>query len=260
MAQNELNIIVYIKALMYETTQEELSSPKESCEFNIFDRTALECGFRLRNEFGGRVDVLSIGTHSSVRIMRETLAMGADRAVLLSDPALERSDSPTLTRALSATIKSMMPFDLLLFCSSPQNDDIVQVESQVTNMIDIPLITDIHSIVRVSYGLQIQCKKNHVWETCETSLPAALAITPEVFKSRDTGMFGIAAALEDLEVDILTLSDLDLEKVKIKPEKQEKAIASVIALPTLTKGHNSKTKGDKTAKQTDELIQYLHTI
>ena len=186
--------------------------------FNFFDHAALECGFRLRSEFGGRVDVLSIGPMSSMKLMREALAMGADRAVLLSDPALADSNVSNMITALSASIKSMAPFDLILFGAHKGDTSSDQMGPQTAQMLSLPFINGAVSIMLGPNELRGQYSTDgHFVETFETKFPAALDIDPQMFKARDIGSFGITAAFEDLEVDVYSLADIGIKTQFTRP-------------------------------------------
>jgi electron transfer flavoprotein beta subunit len=206
--QNELNIIVCIKMAPLGTAKAHLRSSEERFEPNFFDHTALEYGFRLRGKFGGRVDVLSIGPMSTMKLMRETLAMGADRAVLLSDPALVNTNAFNMTRALSAAIKSMAPYDLVLFGSHQGDNPNDQIGSKTARMLNLPFLIDVERIWLGASELRGQRNINHTLETFEMSFPTALTIQPQKVKSRNRSIFGITAAFEDLEVDVYSLADV----------------------------------------------------
>ena len=208
--QNELNIIVCIKMAPLDTVREHSRFSEEQFEPNFFDHTALEYGFRLRGEFGGRVDVLSIGPMSTMELMRETLAMGADRAVLLCDPALVATNALNMTRALSAAIKSMVPYDLVLF-GSHQGDSPSEIGPKTARLLNLPFLIGVDSILSGASELRGQRNVNHKLKTFEMSFPAALAMHPPNAKAHNGGIFGITAAFEDLEVDVYSLADIGLK-------------------------------------------------
>lgn len=257
MAQNELNIVVCIKAVVLSAPQGRLIRSEELCEINPFDRAALECAFRLRGEFGGRVDVLSMGPPASKNVMQEALAMGADRAVLLSDDALSGSDTLATARALSAAISSMQSYDLLLFGTRSADSDTGHVGPQTAQMLGLPFVTGVQNIVTAPDGLRIQRKADHYLETFEVDFPAALAIGPQAFKVRDIGLFGITAAFEDLEVDIWSLADIGLEPQAVG---QEGSPTQVLSISSVVKERRCKVLAGEPVQQADDLIQRLNNL
>lgn len=257
MVQNELNIIVCIKAVVLKAPKGRLIRSEESCEINPFDRAALECGFRLRGEFGGRVDVLSMGPLASMGVMREALAMGADRAVLLSDPALAGSDTLATATALSAAIKTMNSFDLILFGTRSADSDTGQVGPQTAQMLNLPFVNRVNKIFPEAKGLRVQRSADQFLETFEVDFPAALAIEQQAYKARDVGLFGIGAAFEDLEVDIRSLADIGLEPRSVGKQGSP---TQVLSLTSVVKERQCEILTGEPAQQTDELINRLDTL
>ncbi|MGH2349853.1 MAG: electron transfer flavoprotein subunit beta/FixA family protein, partial [bacterium] len=80
---------------------------------NYYDEHATEAGLRLREQFGGTVTLLAVGGERSKEALRTGLAMGADDAVLVSDPALEGADHLSIARVLAAVI-APLPHDAVI--------------------------------------------------------------------------------------------------------------------------------------------------
>ncbi len=79
-----------------------------------FDRNAVEEAVRVRERSGGTVTAISVGPPSAREALREALALGADEAVLFTDPAVPHFDTRAVARALAATCRTLGGFDLLL--------------------------------------------------------------------------------------------------------------------------------------------------
>ena len=79
-----------------------------------YDENALELALKLKEQTGGHVAVLSVGQSSAVSALRKGLAMGADEAALISDPALEGSDAFGIATALAQGIQKLGHADLVL--------------------------------------------------------------------------------------------------------------------------------------------------
>ena len=94
---------------------------------NGYDENALEEALRLRERHGGRVTVLSLGDESSRKSLKRALAMGADAAILLSDPVWMYADSATVGRALAAAIRKIGKFDLVMCGRQASDTDAGQV-------------------------------------------------------------------------------------------------------------------------------------
>jgi electron transfer flavoprotein beta subunit len=81
---------------------------------NPADESALELGLALREQQGGTVTVLSMGPRRAEGMLREALALGADEAVLLNDPAFAGADTLATATALHAAMAALGPFDMVL--------------------------------------------------------------------------------------------------------------------------------------------------
>ena len=116
-----MEIIVCIKRVP-ETAEAELVIDKTGrgierrglvFDINEWDNYAVEEAILLREKFGGSVTVISLGPKEANETLRRALAMGADQAIRLTDPAFEGSDGYAIARVLSQAIKSLS-YDLIL--------------------------------------------------------------------------------------------------------------------------------------------------
>ncbi len=182
----------------------------DSLALNPFDRPALEVALRMKEELGGTVTALSMGPEASASALYEAMAMGVDRMVLLSDPALAGSDTLATSTALAASIAKLSPFDLVLFGTSTADSDTGQVGPQTAVLLDLPMVTWAHSIDWTDPGLHVKRRADGFYEEFELSLPAALTIHPRSVKPRDIGLAGLESAFEQGKIEKWTLSDLDI--------------------------------------------------
>ena len=113
----------------------------ETCDLNPFDRPCIDMALRLRKEMGGTVTALSMGPDSCAFAVCDAMAMGVDRGVLLSDPALAASDTLATTTALAAAIRKLAPYDLVLFGTRTSDSDTGQVGPQTSVLLGIPMVT-----------------------------------------------------------------------------------------------------------------------
>src|SRR5262245_18956995 len=117
-----MNIIVFIKQVPDTATRIKLSPDSKKIEegevtwiISPYDEFAIEEALKIKEAKGsGKVTVVSMGPERAATSLRNALAMGADEAVHLLDPAFEGSDAFATAKALAASIKNR-PFDLLFF-------------------------------------------------------------------------------------------------------------------------------------------------
>lgn len=79
-----------------------------------FDRNAVEEAVRIREKHGGTLTAISVGAPTAREALRDALALGADEAVLFTDPSIPLFDTRAVARALAATCRTLGGFDLLL--------------------------------------------------------------------------------------------------------------------------------------------------
>jgi electron transfer flavoprotein beta subunit len=113
---------------------------------NPLDLNAVEEAVRLVGRFGGRVTAFSMGPLQAEEALRETLALGADRAVLVSDRLFAGSDSWATSVALARTLLKLGPFDLILSGGKATDGETGQVGPEVAALLDLPCATYVSGI------------------------------------------------------------------------------------------------------------------
>lgn len=111
---------------------------------NFFDEIAVEAGLKVKERFGGRVTALTVDNRR-VDALRRAIAMGADEAVQITDPALEGSDPFGIARALAAFLRDKA-FDLVLAGRQAMDDDAATVGLAVAEALGIP---HVHGILEL---------------------------------------------------------------------------------------------------------------
>lgn len=107
---------------------------------NPYDEFGVEEALKLKEKFGGDVTVISVGPARAMETIRTALAMGAEKGIHISDPALDNTDAYTTASALAAAIKEI-PYDII-FCGQRAIDgDVGQVGSILAELLDLPQCT-----------------------------------------------------------------------------------------------------------------------
>jgi electron transfer flavoprotein beta subunit len=175
---------------------------------NPFDRPALEIALRFKKKTGATVTALSMGPDSCTFTLSDAMAMGADRGVLLADPALADSDTHATATALAAAIQKLSPYDLVFFGTRTADSDTGQVGPQTAVLLDIPMVTWASSVEKIETGLRVERRADGFFEQYELSLPAALTIHPGSVEPRDPMLAGIQTAYEKQSVDKWRINEL----------------------------------------------------
>lgn len=152
---------------------------------NPLDLYALELGLRLRERAGGEVVALTMGPPRAIEALREAVAMGADRAVLLSDKAFAGSDTWATSLALAAAIRKLSPYDLIICGERATDGDTGQVGPGIAAWLDLPLITYVAGVSELSPRM-IQARRlvEEGYEDLEMDLPGLITVVKEAAAPR----------------------------------------------------------------------------
>lgn len=154
--------------------------------FNPEDLNALEQALKLKDEHpGSKVTVLTMGPARAAEIVREGLFRGADNGVVLSDRAFAGSDTLATSYALSAAIKKLGYFDLIIGGRQAIDGDTAQVGPQVAEKLGIPQITYAEDIVKVENGeITVKRRLEGGVETVKTKLPVVVTVNGSAAECR----------------------------------------------------------------------------
>jgi len=189
---------------------------------NFFDEIAIEAGVKMKERFGGKVTVLTVD-NKRVDALRRGIAMGADDAIQITDPALEGSDQLGVAKALAAYLKDK-PFDLIFAGRQAMDDDAGIVGPAVAESLGIP---HVNAIV----GLETNDPKKEVKITREVeggkeilscSLPALFTCQKGLNVPRIPQVINVMKAMKaqikkmDLAALGLSVADVGRQGAKIK--------------------------------------------
>lgn len=205
-----MHIITCIKSVIMDPPAGDIVRSEDLCELNPYDRPVLETAIGLRDTHGGRVTALSMGPDASRAGLWEALAMGVDQGVLICDPALAGSDTLATSTALSAAIKRLALFDLILFGIRTADSDTGQVGPQTAVLLEVPVVSQVHSITYEPGGIRVERTADGFMEVFEVSLPAALTVHSGSVEPRDIPLSGIEEAFAEDRLTVWSLEHLGL--------------------------------------------------
>jgi len=205
-----VHIIVCIKSVAKSAPRGVARRTPENSELNPFDRPALEAALQIKAQLGGSVTVLTMGPPVSMEVLAEAQAMGADKAVLVSDRALAESDTLVTSKVLVAAIKKIGRFDLLLFGTRTADSDTGQVGPQTAALLDIGFVSRIKEIDTKEGGWEIKRTIDAWEERWHIDAPAAATVDARAFHPRPVGLVGISQFYVQPDVAQWSLTDLQL--------------------------------------------------
>lgn len=179
---------------------------------NPFDEYAIEAALQLRDALadGSTVTVLSMVPESGKEVVRKALAMGADDAVMLSDPGLAGSDVWGTAYALSGALRAI-GFDLVL-CGTQSTDAITgEVPGMLGELLDIPALTYARELAVADGRLRVKRETENGYQIVSAPLPALASVTKSANEPRYPSLRGIMGAKRK-EIRMLSLAEIGLTK------------------------------------------------
>ena len=145
--------------------------------FNPEDLNALELAIQLKERFGAKVIVGSMGPPTAAEVLREALYRGADEAMLLTDRAFAGADTLATSYALSCCAKKVGKFDLVICGRQAIDGDTAQVGPQLAEKLDIPQIAYVEDVEALSKS-KVKARRliEGGFEVVESPVPALLTV------------------------------------------------------------------------------------
>jgi electron transfer flavoprotein beta subunit len=177
---------------------------------NYYDEHATEAGLRLREQFGGTVTLVAVGPERSREALRTGLAMGADDALLVTDPALSGADHLSTARVLAAAIAPLAP-DVVICGKLSTDDNAGIVGPAVAEFLDLPQATAIAALEMDAAGTvaTVHREVEGGIEVLDVPLPAVLTVERSLNEPRYPSLPGIMKAKRK-EIGVRSLQDLGL--------------------------------------------------
>lgn len=153
---------------------------------NPYEAHALELAVQLKNTFGGRITVLTMGPAGATEALRECIEQGADRAILVSDRKFAAADTLATSYVIATAIEAIQretPADLLLFGKQAIDGDTAQVGPGVATRLNLPLITCACAIESFDLDNRLAIVHRRVErgiEVLQTPLPALFTVEKEI--------------------------------------------------------------------------------
>lgn len=257
-----MNIVVCIKQV--PATESKI---KPSADGKDIDRTGLSYVVNPYDEFGveealkikerlktGEVTVITIGPDKAAEALRTCLAVGADRAIHIKDPALEGGDAYSTAVVLAAALKKQ-PYDIIFFGKQAVDDDNGAVGIHVAERMGLPHVALVNKLelypeeTRAVAHRQIE----GALEVVETPLPAIFTCQKGLNEPRYASLPGIMKAKQK-PLAVLSLSDLELKPDQVGSRGAKLSIDR-LELPPV-RGAGKVIEGDP-ARAVAELVRLL---
>ena len=217
-----------------------------------FDKNALEEAIKIKERLGGiEVFTLTASSEDTKAVLREALAMGADKAYVVNDSTLQGVDTSGTAYVLAQAAKKIGEFDLIL-CGETSLDSFSGiVGSRLAELLDLPQITAVRKLSVEGEDVLAERALEDAGETVKTKLPALVTVTREINQPRIPSLMMITRASKK-EIIAWTLADLNVQKEKISPK-----IDVIEALAPKMERKKIMIKGETTQEIADKLARAL---
>ncbi len=160
---------------------------------------------------GGEVTLVSMAPNGEVSGLRTALAMGAAKAILVSDPALAGSDALGTAKVLAAAIEKVESADLVLAATESSDGYTGTVPEQIAALLDLPSVTFAKEIEVDGGTVKVQRQTDAGYDDVECPLPAVVSVTAGVVEPRYPSFKGIMAAKSQAGRRSSTVADLGID-------------------------------------------------
>ena len=218
---------------------------------NPTDLNAVEEALRIKESKGGDVLLVTLGPAKAVDSLRKALAMGADRAVLVSDHAAVGSDLLGTTVALAATLEKEEP-DLVLFGQASSDGDGALLWAAVADRLRRPLISQVAELEVEDSSITGKRQTEHGYDLIRAPLPAVVAVSDAINEPRYPSLKGIMGAKSKPQEtrDVASLG------IDVAAVGEAGAKTTVLELgPPPSRGDQVKIEDDGAAAQ--KILDYL---
>ena len=219
---------------------------------NAYDLNAIEEALRVNEAGGGgEVVLVSMGPARALESLRKGLAMGANRAVLISDEAAAGSDLVATSYALAEAIKRESP-DLVLFGQQAGDSDGAVLWAAVADRLQLPVISQVSELKVADGTVTAKRQTEFGYDRIQAPLPAVLAVSDALNEPRYPSLKGIMGAKKKPQ-EVLSLADIG---VAADRAGQAGSRTTVTALsPPPSRGDTQKIEDDGSAAQ--KIMEYL---
>jgi electron transfer flavoprotein beta subunit len=220
---------------------------------NPFDANAVEEALRLKDSGGEHeVVVVSLGPDKATDALRKALAMGADRAVLVSDDAAAGSDLVATSRALAAALERESA-DLVLFGQQASDSDGAVMWAAVADRLRRPVVSQAAELTVSGETLRVKRQTEFGYDVIEAPLPAVIAVSDAINEPRYPSLKGIMSAKKKPQ-DMLVAGDLGLDGSQLGENGSKTTVLALNAPPPRGESRKIDDEGGNSA---DQIVEFL---
>ena len=207
------HILVCVKAVPATTSVQVdgeywLKRDGVSLQWNIADESALEAALCLKDK-DGTVTVLTMGPPKLEAPLKELLARGADRAVLITDRLMAGADTRATAAALKAAAEKLGPFDLILCGRRAIDGETGQVPGELAAALNIPCVSNVEKLTKEGENLILSRRMENGIQTLSAEGPLVVSVCEYSYNLRLAGILSLRRA-RNKQVERYCAADLGM--------------------------------------------------
>lgn len=256
-----MNVIVCIKQVP-ETSEVKINPEtntliREGVKsiINPFDMYAIEEAVRIKEKYGAKTIVITMGPPQAESALREALSMGIDEAILISDRAYAGSDTWATSYTLANAIKKIGSFDLILCGKQASDGDTAQVGPGISAHLDIPQVTYVKKIEQIKDNIiRVERLMEEGYHVIEAPLPCLLTVVKEINEPRLPSLKGMLRA-KQVKITVWTQKELNLDTQHIGLSGSPTQVIKIFTPPPRVGGQIITGEPEEIAEKLVELLK-----
>jgi electron transfer flavoprotein beta subunit len=243
-----LDIVVFVKHI-YDENQLKVDSLTGDVDFkdvpgkvSTFDRNSVEAALQLKHQFGGSVTTLTVGPEEAMRSIREALAMGADRGVLVKVSSTLDMDVNEVCECIQVALREIQPWNLLLCAEGGADTYTSALPGMLAEILNIPYLSYLRSITVEGNDVLGERLLERSVVSVRAHLPAIASVVSEINTPRIPTLLQIMAASK--------------KEVKVIPVEQNAGLSRFFLIGRLS-GQTRERKKTIFEGSTEEVTERL---
>ncbi|MFH1687373.1 MAG: electron transfer flavoprotein subunit beta/FixA family protein [bacterium] len=252
-----MNIVALIKQvpeialIKVDETNNQVVLPQGPGTVNPFDEYGVEEALRIKEQLGGKVTVISVGTERAESALRDCLALGVDEAYLLCDEQFNGVDPQATAVILAAGLKKLGEYDLIVGGKQAIDTDAAQVPAALAAHLGLPQALFVKKVQAIDAGsATVERSTEDGYDVVQLTLPAVLSVVKEINEPRLPSLKGKMAAKKKT-ITRWSAADLGLDAVASATK-----VTGVAPPPPRPSGE--MIQGETPEELADHLYEKLH--
>jgi len=243
---------VDVSQLKVDPSTRQLLTAIAPKKISDFDKNALEEAVRMKEKLGGtEICTVTVSAEDAKTVVREALAMGADRAYLINDAGFKEIDTSGTAYVLTEAIKKIGGYDLILCGETSLDSFSGLVAPRLAESLNIPQITSVSKVSVEGDTVIAERTLEDAVETMKAKMPALVSVTREINQPRIPSLMMIMKASKK-EIVTWTGADLGIQKEKINAK-----IDVIEVLAPKTERKKIKITGENVTEIAEKLVKAL---